>query len=62
MLIKQTERSLKEYVKRDELGSVPRNMVDLPSVGDLHMKIRLCFILDEIEGQFLMQKLLREIL
>lgn len=40
--------------KRMLLGSVSGNMMDLPSVGDLHMKIglffKMCFILDKIEG------------
>lgn len=36
------------------LGSVSGNMMDLPSVGDVHMKIGLCFkmsyIPDKTEG------------
>lgn len=49
------KKYLKEYTKSFKLpGSVSGNMMDLPSVGDAHMKIGLCFqmshIPDKIKG------------
>lgn len=45
------KKDLKEYAKGSMLlGSISGNMMDLPSVGDVHMKIGLCFKMRQNRG------------